>query len=252
MGGVKMPMPYGNPRTYPGHSGVDFPQNRGTAIRASGPGVVLRIPYTLRGGYWTTIRYDVGVTVGYAHQDRPATDVKAGDRVREGTIIGRIGSKGLLSTGPHLHMEIIGAGTYAAVWQWFDRTRVVGVPAAPAATPQSPPATPEPAPVPEEEEDDMPKNSGVWYRKDKTTYVYLVFNTGSGFAHEFSNGTNRGTMPGKYTAGLKAAMDIAGWSEVTLSHANVIKAALLAIRPKDAPREIEVTVVSQAELDALS
>src|SRR5690606_11231271 len=113
------------------------------------------------------------VTVGYAHQDRPVTDVKAGDRVREGTIIGRIGSKGLNSTGPHLHMEIIGAGTYAAVWQWFDSTRVVGAPA-PAAAPASNETSPA---EPEEEEDDMPKNSGVWYRKDKTTYVYLVFNT---------------------------------------------------------------------------
>lgn len=110
-----------------------------------------------------------------------------------------------------------------------------------------------PAPaVPEEEEDDMPKNSGVWYRKDKSTYVYLVFNTGSGFAHEFSNGANAGTMPGSYTAGLRHAMDIAGWSEVTLGHANVIKKALVDVRPKDAPREIEVTIVSKEELDGLS
>lgn len=112
-------------------------------------------------------------------------------------------------------------------------------------------ATPTPAVAPEEEDEDMPKNSGVWYKKDKSTYVYLVFNTGSGFAHEFSNGTNAGTMPGNYTAGLKASMDISSWSEVTLGHANVIKSALLAVRPKDAPREIEVTVVSQTELAAL-
>lgn len=103
----------------------------------------------------------------------------------------------------------------------------------------------------EEEENDMPKNSGVWYKKDKSTYVYMVFNTGSGFAHEFSNGTNAGTMPGTYTAALKVSMDIAGWSEVTLGHANVIKSALAQVRPKDAPKDIEVTIVSKAELDAL-
>lgn len=110
---------------------------------------------------------------------------------------------------------------------------------------------PVPVPVPEEEEDDMPKNSGVWYKKDKNTYVYLVFNTGSGFAHEFSNGTDAGTMPGAYTAGLKAAMDIASWSEVTLGHANVIKLALAAVRPKDAPQEIQVTIVDDDELAAI-
>ncbi|QCG77499.1 endolysin [Microbacterium phage DizzyRudy] len=115
----------------------------------------------------------------------------------------------------------------------------------------NPTPIPVPVPKPEEEEDDMPKNSGVWYKKDKSTYVYLVFNTGSGFAHEFSNGTNAGTMPGTYTAGLKASMDIAGWSEVTLGHANVIKSALAAVRPKDAPKEIELTIVNAAELAAL-
>src|SRR5690606_16387376 len=90
---------------------------------------------------------------------------------------------------------------------------------------------PKPAVEQEEEDDNMPKNSGVWYKKDKSTYVYLVFNTGSGFAHEFSNGTNAGTMPGPYTAGLKASMDIASWSQVTESHAQVIKNALAAVRP---------------------
>lgn len=110
---------------------------------------------------------------------------------------------------------------------------------------------PKPTPVEAEEEDDMPKNSGVWYKRDKSTYVYLVFNTGSGFAHEFSNGTNAGTMPGTYTAQLKVSMDIAGWSEVTESHARVIKIGLAAVRPKDAPKEVEVTIVTPEELAAL-
>lgn len=122
-------------------------------------------------------------------------------------------------------------------------------PAPPTNGGESKPKTPTNKPVtPEEDEDDMPKNSGVWYKKDKSTYVYLVFNAGSGWAHEFSNGTNAGTMPGAYTAGLKVALDIAGWSEVTAGHAAVIKSACIAVRPKDAPREIEVTVVSPEEL----
>lgn len=145
---MRLPMPFDNPRTYPGHSGVDFPQNRGTPIRASGPGRVLRLPKTDAGGYWTTILYDNGVTVGYAHQDNPVTVVKVGERVREGTVIGYVGSLGRRSTGPHLHMERIGHGTYASMMAVLDTSRVVGTPA-PASTPQTVPASPE------EDEEDM-------------------------------------------------------------------------------------------------
>ena len=123
-------------------------------------------------------------------------------------------------------------------------------PAAPAGGSSSKPATPKPNPnpvTPEEEEDDMPKNSGVWYKKDKNTYMYLVFNTGSGFAHEFYRGVDKGTMPGDYTAGLLKSMDISAWSEVTELHAKVIKSALTAIRPKDAPKEIDVTLVDPSD-----
>lgn len=145
---MRFPMPFDNPRTYPGHSGVDFPQNRGTPIRASGPGRVLRLPKTDAGGHWTTILYDNGVTVGYAHQDNPVTVVKVGERVREGTVIGYVGSLGRRSTGPHLHMERIGHGTYAAMMAILDTSRVVGTPA-PASTPKTVPASPE------EDEEDM-------------------------------------------------------------------------------------------------
>lgn len=129
----KLPMPFSNPRTYPGHSGVDFPQSRGTAIRASGPGVVLRLSHTLAGGYWTVIRYDNGVTFGYAHQDRPVTVVKAGQRVSEGQVIGYVGSLGLRSTGPHLHLTDIDNQTYAATMARLDTSSVVGQ-GAPAGT----------------------------------------------------------------------------------------------------------------------
>lgn len=121
-----LPMPFPNPRTYPNHSGVDFPQDRGTPIRASGPGRILRLPYTLAGGYWTTVQYDNGVTLGYAHQDRQVTVVKVGQRVTEGTIIGYVGSLGLRSTGPHLHLTDINDQTYTATMARLDTTRVVG------------------------------------------------------------------------------------------------------------------------------
>ncbi|WP_193596062.1 M23 family metallopeptidase [Microbacterium sp. YJN-G] len=146
---MRLPMPFDNPRTYPGHSGVDFPQNRGTPIRASGPGRVLRLPKTDAGGYWTTILYDNGVTVGYAHQDNPVTVVKVGERVREGTVIGYVGSLGRRSTGPHLHMERIGHGTYASMMAVLDASRVVG-----AGAPASTHTNPKPVPIRMQEEDD--------------------------------------------------------------------------------------------------
>ncbi|HUG50399.1 MAG TPA: M23 family metallopeptidase [Terrimesophilobacter sp.] len=129
----RMPMPFSNPRTYPGHSGVDFPQPRGTPIRASGPGVVLRIRWTLAGGWWTTIRYDNGTTFGYAHQDRKPTVVKVGQRVVEGSVIGHVGKRGLRSTGYHLHLTDVNNQTYAATIALLDTSRVVGAPR-PAAT----------------------------------------------------------------------------------------------------------------------
>ena len=121
-----LPIPFGNPYTYAGHSGVDFPQMRGTPFRASGPGVVSSIDYSPRAGHTVWVRYDNGPNVGYAHMDSRTTDVRVGDRVVEGTVLGRVGSLGTASTGPHLHVEVAGHATTAGFWKFFDRNRVVG------------------------------------------------------------------------------------------------------------------------------
>ena len=126
-----LPMPFGNPATYPGHSGVDFPQPDGTPIRASGNGVVGLLSWNYRGGFLTWIDYDGGPGVAYAHQWQHY--VPEGMRVSEGTIIGYVGSSGR-STGPHLHIEIANQPGDAAVWRYFDRGRVVGVGSAGAAS----------------------------------------------------------------------------------------------------------------------
>lgn len=129
---AKLPMPFNNPRTYTNHSGVDFPQPRGTRIPALGNGVVLRTPYTAKGGYWTTVQYDNGL-LGSAHQDSPVTVVKPGQRVTAGQTIGYVGSLGANSTGSHLHLENVNNPTYEGVMALLDKSRVVGVPA-PAGT----------------------------------------------------------------------------------------------------------------------
>lgn len=124
----KLPAPGSDPYTYPNHSGVDFlrgPAHNGKPIRASGPGKALRTPYTARGGYWTTIQYDNGALIGYAHQNYPPP-VKAGQRVAEGLIIGYVGSKGTNVTGPHVHVENLNNPTDTGIWQVFDRNRTIG------------------------------------------------------------------------------------------------------------------------------
>ena len=121
-----LPIPFGNPYTYAGHSGVDFPQMRGTPFRASGPGVVSSIDYSPRAGHTVWVRYDSGPNVGYCHMDYRTSNVRVGQRVGEGTVLGLVGSLGLASTGPHLHVEVAGHATTAGFWKFFDRDRYVG------------------------------------------------------------------------------------------------------------------------------
>lgn len=123
-----LPIPFGNPATYTDrpHSGVDFPQMRGTPFRASGPGVVSSIDYSPRAGHTVWVRYDNGPNVGYCHMDYRTSNVRVGQRVSEGTVLGLVGSLGLASTGPHLHVEVAGHATTAGFWKFFDRNRVVG------------------------------------------------------------------------------------------------------------------------------
>lgn len=131
---------------------------------------------------------------------------------------------------------------------WYPWTMPAGPSGGGTSKPSKPskPATPE-----QEEDDDMTRNSAVWYKTNDKTYIYMIFNTASGFVHEVGNGANRGTLPGPYTAGLKASFDCPAWTSITLGHANVLKAALAAVRPKDAPTQLEVQIVSDEELASL-
>lgn len=122
---ARMPIPFNNPRTYAGHSGVDFPQARGTHFRASGPGKVTHRNSNSRGGNIVWVHYDNGVGVGYAHLDNYTDSPAPGTRVQEGTVLGRVGSSGF-STGPHLHAEVANHATTAGFWQFFDPSRTVG------------------------------------------------------------------------------------------------------------------------------
>ncbi len=93
------------------HTGVDWSAPRGTPIIASGNGVVEKAGWN-KGGYGkqTIIRHPNGYVSSYSHQTRIAKGIKPGARVRQGQVIGYVGSTGL-STGPHLHYELIVNGT---------------------------------------------------------------------------------------------------------------------------------------------
>lgn len=184
-----LPMPFSRWTTYPGHSGIDFPYARGTVFRASGHGYVRNMGYNSRGGYYLWVKYDGYPAVGYHHQDSPSTLVRVGSEVWEGTPLGKVGSLGQYSDGPHLHSEVEGRASAAGYWTVFDKNRVVG--ATPGGGGGGGSTTPpKPTPNPEEEikeSDDMdrlmqidPTVNGAWYIVNyrKGTAVRLSPNSG--------------------------------------------------------------------------
>ena len=93
------------------HKGTDFAAPTGTPVYAAGHGIVERS--SRYGGYgkYVRIRHANGYKTAYAHLSRYGRGVKKGRRVRQGDIIGYVGSTGR-STGPHLHYEVIVNGRH--------------------------------------------------------------------------------------------------------------------------------------------
>ena len=87
------------------HAGVDFAAPRGTPIDAAGDGTVKRANYFGSFGNYIAIRHANGYETAYAHLNGFARGIKAGTRVRQGQVIGYVGTTGR-STGPHLHYEV--------------------------------------------------------------------------------------------------------------------------------------------------
>lgn len=87
------------------HAGIDFAAPPGTPILAAGTGRVVEAGPNGGYGRWVKISHDGGLATGYAHMSRIAPGVRRNARVRQGQVIGFVGSSGL-STGPHLHFEL--------------------------------------------------------------------------------------------------------------------------------------------------
>jgi murein DD-endopeptidase MepM/ murein hydrolase activator NlpD len=88
------------------HRGTDFAAPKDTPIMASGDGIITRAQWCGGGGNCVKIKHNSTYTTVYAHMSKFASGIKSGVRVKQGRIIGYVGSTGL-STGPHLHYEVI-------------------------------------------------------------------------------------------------------------------------------------------------
>lgn len=92
------------------HTGTDWAAPRGTPIIATGNGVVEKAGWASGFGNQTLVRHANGYVSSYNHQSAIAKGVTEGTRVTQGQVIGYVGSTGL-STGAHLHYELIVNGT---------------------------------------------------------------------------------------------------------------------------------------------
>lgn len=91
------------------HRGVDFRASTGTPIPAAGAGKVVRRGFDKGYGNFIQIRHGGSFETLYAHMSRHAAGAAVGNYVKQGQIVGYVGSTGI-STGPHLHYEIIQNG----------------------------------------------------------------------------------------------------------------------------------------------
>jgi murein DD-endopeptidase MepM/ murein hydrolase activator NlpD len=93
------------------HTGVDWAAPSGTPIYASGNGVVEKVGWESGYGKYIRVRHNNGYETAYGHMTAFARRIDEGTRVRQGQVIGFVGSTGL-STGSHLHYEILVNGRF--------------------------------------------------------------------------------------------------------------------------------------------
>jgi murein DD-endopeptidase MepM/ murein hydrolase activator NlpD len=93
------------------HTGVDWAAPLGTPIYAAGSGSVERVGWESGYGKYVRIRHANGYETAYGHMTAFARSTQAGARVRQGQVIGFVGSTGM-STGAHLHFEVLVNGRF--------------------------------------------------------------------------------------------------------------------------------------------
>jgi murein DD-endopeptidase MepM/ murein hydrolase activator NlpD len=103
------------------HTGDDIRGTYGTPILAAAAGLVIAVDSGGAYGLHTSISHGAGLSTMYAHQS--ATAVHVGQTVRQGQVIGYVGSSGWV-TGPHLHFEVHVGGVPYDPLGWFGAPRV--------------------------------------------------------------------------------------------------------------------------------
>lgn len=88
-------------KRYKAHLGTDYAAPRGTPIVAVGDGVITDAQYKIYNGNYVKIRHNGTYTTQYLHMDKIAKGMRSGKHVKQGDVIGYVGSTGL-ATGPHL------------------------------------------------------------------------------------------------------------------------------------------------------
>ncbi len=113
------------------HAGVDFAAPPGTPIFAAGNGKVVAAGPNGRYGLYVKLQHTQDVATAYAHMSRVGPGIKPGVQVRQGQVIGFVGSTGM-STGPHLHYEFLKGGKHVnPLTQKFAMRGTVGAKDAP-------------------------------------------------------------------------------------------------------------------------
>jgi murein DD-endopeptidase MepM/ murein hydrolase activator NlpD len=93
------------------HTGVDWSAPYGTPIFASGNGVVEKVGWEGGYGKYVRVKHNNGYETAYGHMSAFARGIEPGKKVRQGQVIGFVGSTGL-STGAHVHYEIVVNGRF--------------------------------------------------------------------------------------------------------------------------------------------
>ena len=91
------------------HKGIDFAASTGTPIFAAGDGVIAVLGKQRGYGNYIRIKHSAQYATAYGHMSRFAKRFRQGSKVRQGDVIGYVGSTGM-ATGPHLHYEVLVGG----------------------------------------------------------------------------------------------------------------------------------------------
>ena len=91
------------------HKGLDFAAPKGTPVLAAGDGIITQQAHKKTFGKYVRIRHNRGYSTAYAHLSKFVSEFTLGSRVRQGDVIGFVGSTGLTS-GPNLHYEVLKNG----------------------------------------------------------------------------------------------------------------------------------------------